>query len=57
MWACRNATGAERGTFAIPQTLRTSDGCFDAYSLLKAMAQTAGNPVLIPGDVIQMPIP
>ena len=45
-------TGVERGTFDIPPTLRTTDGAFDAYSLLKAMAQTAGTPVpVIPEEV------
>ncbi len=45
-------TAAERGTITIPPTLRTVEGTFDAYSLLKAMAQTAGNPVpMMPEDV------
>ncbi|MEP4195107.1 MAG: LysM domain-containing protein [Aliishimia sp.] len=38
-------TAAERGQFEVPPTLRTTTGTFDAYSLLKAMAQTAGSPV------------
>jgi nucleoid-associated protein YgaU len=46
-------TGAERGTFPIPPTLRTTDGRFDAYSLLRAMAQTAGNPVPVMPDDVQ----
>lgn len=45
-------TAVERGQFDIPPTLRTTDGRLDAYSMLKAMAQTAGTPVpVMPEDV------
>lgn len=38
-------TAVERGAFGVPPTLRTTTQDFDTYSLLKAMAQTAGTPV------------
>lgn len=45
-------TAVERGQFDIPTTLRTTDGRLDTYSMLKAMAQTAGTPVpVMPEDV------